>query len=154
MRYRLTASAQQRDRFERDVTGAPNSGITTGQYLEASQTYFVNGRMDWQYSPDSDVMAQIGLTQGNGKAGVLNNEDTRLALEPNEQDSRALYLQLAYRKVESARREWRVQAYFTQNRFDANALADLTGLGIGTVVVDQYLRQTRSSIDLQVNDAG
>jgi iron complex outermembrane receptor protein len=155
LRYRLTASAQQRDRFERDVTGPPNSGIATGQYLEASQTYFVNGRMDWQFSPDSDVMAQIGLTQGNGKAGVLNNEDTRLALEPNEQDSQALYLQLAYRKVESERREWRLQAYHTQNRFDADARVSplvYNGINYGNVVVDQYLRQSRSSIDLQVNE--
>lgn len=154
LRYRLTASAQQRDRFERDVTGPPDIGISVGQYFEASQTYFVNGRMDWQLSLDSDAMAQFGLTQGNGNAGAVTN-DPRLALEPTEQDSRALYLQLAYHKVESARREWRVQAYHTQNRFDADARVSpliYKNINYGVVVVDQYLLQSRSSIDLQVNE--
>jgi len=154
LRYRLTASAQQRDRFKRDVTGPHDIGISVGQYFEASQTYFVNGRMDWQLSPDSDVMAQFGLTQGNGNAGA-RTDDPRLALEPTEQDSRALYLQLAYHKVESERREWRVQAYHTQNRFDADARVSpliYKNIDYGVVVVDQYLRQSRSSIDLQVNE--
>ena len=155
VRYRLTASAQARDRFERDVsgkffdTGQPIDD--NGQYFEATQTYFVNGRMDWQLTPDSDVMAQFGLSQGNWDSGS-STLNPLSALEPTEQDSRALYLQLAYHKVESAQREWRVQAYFAQNRFDANAEADLTGLGVGVVAVDQYLLQTRSSIELQVND--
>ncbi|MDP3126216.1 MAG: TonB-dependent receptor plug domain-containing protein, partial [Thiobacillus sp.] len=65
MRYRITASAQQRDRFERDVVGKlyDNGQVhdDNGQYFEASKTYFVNGRVDWQLTPDSDVMAQFGL---------------------------------------------------------------------------------------------
>lgn len=155
LRYRITASAQQRDRFERDIAGMLYANgqprEDNGQYFEASQTYFVNGRMDWQVSPDSDVMAQFGLSQGNWDAGSHTASPISL-LEPTKQDSRALNLQLAYHKVESEQREWRVQAYFTRNRFDANAVADLSGLGIGTVAVDQYLLQTRSSIELQVND--
>jgi iron complex outermembrane receptor protein len=155
LRYRITASAQQRDRFERNIVGKLYANGQTrednGQYFEASDTYFVNGRMDWQLAPDSDVMAQFGVSQGNWDAGSSTANPISL-LEPTTQDSRALYLQLAYHKVESEQREWRVQAYFTQNRFDANAVADLSGLGVGTVVVDQYLLQTRSSIELQVND--
>jgi len=155
LRYRITASAQQRDRFERNIVGKLYANGQTrednGQYFEASDTYFVNGRMDGQLSPDSDVMAQFGLSQGNWNAGSSTASPLSL-LEPTQQDSRALYLQLAYHKVESEQREWRVQAYFTQNRFDANAVADLSRLGIGTVVVDQYLLQTRSSLELQVND--
>jgi iron complex outermembrane receptor protein len=154
LRYRLTASAQQRDRFERDVTY--KSAWDNGQYFEASKTYFVNGRMDGQLSTDSDVMAQFGLSQGNWNAGrrVDNPLNPAPLLEPREQDSRALYLQLAYHKVESARREWRVQAYYTRNRFDANAQADLTPLdpGYGVVGVNQYLLQTRSNVELQVNE--
>lgn len=40
------------------------------------------------------------------------------------------------------------------NRFDANAGADLTALdpAYGVVSVDQYLMQTRSNIELQVNE--
>lgn len=155
LRYRITASAQQRDRFERDVVGKlyDNGQIhnDNGQYFEASQTYFVNGRMDWQLSPDSDVMAQFGLSQGNWDAGSRTLEPTSV-LEPTKQDSRAQYLQLVYHKVESERREWRVQAYFSRNRFDSDVLADLSGLGVGVVAVNRYLNQTRSSVELLVND--
>jgi iron complex outermembrane receptor protein len=152
VRYRLTASAQQRDRFERDVTF--KTTYDNGAYFEASKTYLVNGRVDWQLSSDSDVMLQFGLSQGDSNAGLQVDSPANPAslVEPREQDSRAQYLQLAYHKVESARREWRVQAYYARNRFDADATADLTGLGIGVVEVDQYLLQTRSNIELQVNE--
>ncbi|MGV8992069.1 MAG: TonB-dependent receptor plug domain-containing protein [Thiobacillus sp.] len=150
-RYRLTASDQQRDRFEKNIAPAPNT--SSGLYFEARKTRFINGRMDWQLTPGSDVMAQFGLTQGDGKAGS-STLDARSALEPREQDSRAFYLQLAYHKVESARREWRVQAYHTQNTFDADTrVAPLVfGSFSDNVVVNQYLLQSRSSIDLQVNE--
>jgi iron complex outermembrane receptor protein len=150
-RYRFTASAQQRDRFERDVTFKPAESDANGQYLEASQTFFVNGRVDWQLTPDTDVMAQFGLSQGNWDAGKITDERGAL-LEPNTQDSRAAYLQLVYHKVESAQREWRVQAYFSQNRFDADKLTDVDVPPVVTVSVDQYLRQTRASLDLLVNE--
>lgn len=151
LRYRLTFSAQQRDRFERDVTGKPPATLDNGQYFEASKTYFLNGRMDWQLSPVSDASAQFGMSQGNWHAGQHTDDPTGV-LDPRMQDSRALYLQLTYHKVESAQREWRVQAYHSRNRFDANALADLSLLGLGVVSVDQYLNQTRSNIELQVNE--
>ena len=153
LRYRLTASAQQRDRFESDITDKPPGNEDIGRYFEASKTYFVNGRVDWQLSPSSDVMAQWGLSQGDWEAGRQVN-DTRAVLEPRQQDARAHYLQLAYHKVESARREWRVNAYFARNRFDANALTPLRfkGVDYGVVNVDQYLMQTRSNLELQVNE--
>ncbi|MBW8370119.1 MAG: TonB-dependent receptor [Thiobacillus sp.] len=147
LRYRLTASAQQRNRFERDVTNKSAVSGDNGRYMESTQTYFVNGRADWQLSADSDVMVQFGLSRGDWGAGS-RTASARSFLEPLEQDARALYLQLAFHKVESERREWRVQAYHTQNRFDADALANLGG----NVAVDQYLAQTRSNIELQVNE--
>lgn len=154
LRYRLTASAQQRDRFERDVTH--KTIWDNGQYFEASKTFFVNGRMDWQLSTNSDVMAQFGLSQGDWNAGRRVNDPANPLpwTEPSEQDSRELYLQLAYHKVESASREWRLQAYHSRNRFDADVLADLTHINplYGVVDVNQYLLQTRSNIELQVND--
>jgi iron complex outermembrane receptor protein len=143
VRYRLTASAQQRDRFERDTD--------EGQFFEASQTYFVNGRLDWQLAPDADMMAQFGLSQGNWDSGSATTSAVSL-LEPREQDSRAQYLQLAYHKVESERREWRAQFYFSQNRFDANAVADFSPTPIGVIDVDQYTLQRRTSLDLVVNE--
>jgi iron complex outermembrane receptor protein len=157
LRYRLTASAQQRDRFERDVTHKTVGSGDNGRYFEATDTYFVNGRVDWQMSHDSDLMLQFGLSQGDWDSGRLVDNwvvNWRSLLEPREQDSRALYLQLAYHKVESAQREWRLQAYFSQNRFDADMRADLNATikACCVVEVDQYLSQTRSNIELQVNE--
>ncbi len=157
LRYRVTASAQQRDRFERDVNDRSAASRDNGQYYEASKTYFVNGRMDWQLTPGSDLMAQFGISQGDWKSGRQVDDwfnNYRSLLEPHEQDSGALYLQLAYHKVESAKREWRLQAYHTQNRFDANKRADLnaTNRACCVVNVDQYLLQTRSNVELQVNE--
>lgn len=155
VRYRLTASAQQRDRFERDVVilddGMPSDD--SGQYFEATQTYFVNGRIDWQLAPNADLMAQFGLSQGNWDAGTRTASLDSL-LEPTKQDSRAQYVQLSYHKVESERREWRVQFYHSQNRFDANQVADLSVPlpTVGVVEVDQYLQQQRTSLDLVVNE--
>ena len=157
IRYRLTASAQQRDRFEELVTDGSN-GFHNGRFFEASKTYFVNGRMDWQLAANSDLMAQFGLSRGDWNAGrrqddAFNNFDGRL--EPQEQDARALYFQLAYHKVESPYREWRIQAYHAQNRFDADILADLSQTRVAytnVVKVDQYLMQTRSNVELQVNE--
>lgn len=151
LRYRLTFSAQQRDRFERDITDKPPATLDNGQYFEASKTYFLNGRMDWQISSLSDLSAQFGVSQGDWQSGHNTDSPTDV-LEPRVQDSRAQYLQLTYHKVESEQREWRVHVYHSRNRFDANALGDLTGLGLGVVSVDQYLLQTRSNIELQVNE--
>jgi iron complex outermembrane recepter protein len=167
LRYRVTASAQQRDRFERDTDG--------GQFFEASQTYFVNGRLDWQLAPDADLMAQFGLSQGNWDSGSKVSLES--LLEPTEQDSRAQYFQATYHKVVSERREWQVQFYHSQNRFDANQVADFSfipyptndpddpndpdyldypvypdGGSLGFVEVNQYLLQRRTSLDLVVNE--
>jgi len=44
LRYRLTASTQQRDRFERDITNKIADGAgDNGQYFEASKTTFLMG---------------------------------------------------------------------------------------------------------------
>jgi iron complex outermembrane receptor protein len=151
LRYRLTLSTQSRDRFERDVTYKSIKSQENGAYYEASQTAFLNGRLDWQSSASSDVSLQFGLSQGDRDAG-RDIVDPLGVLEPREQDSRAFYVQLAYHKVESLQREWRLNAYFSRNRFDANALVDLGGLGIGVVDVNQYLSQSRSNVELQVNE--
>lgn len=151
LHYRFTASAQQRDRFERDITQKTVTSGDNGQYFEASKTYFVNGRFDWQLTDNSDVMGQFGLSQGDWHAGRRVHNPASV-VEPLLQDSRALYLQLAYHKVESARREWRVQFYHNQNRFDAVVKADVAPLGGEVASLDQYRLETRSSVDLQVNE--
>jgi iron complex outermembrane receptor protein len=154
LRYRLTASATQHDRFERNVNF--KAAADNGQYLEAGKTYFVNGRLDWQLSGASELMAQFGVSQGDWSAGrILNDQtDARRLLEPTEQDSRAFFVQLAYNKVESAQREWTLQAYYARNRFDADLRLDLSGTAtpLGILALDQYLLQTRSNVELQVNE--
>lgn len=155
MSYRFTASAREHDRFERNVNF---KGTTdNGQYLEAGKTYFLNGRLDWQLSGASELMVQFGLSQGDWSAGrILNSQnDARRLLEPTEQDSRAFFVQAGYNKIESAQREWRLQAYYARNRFDANLVRNLPGPPPalpGTLGLDQYLLQTRSNVELQVNE--
>ncbi len=80
---------------------------------------FRRPRMSWRSSVCRRAMGTAGR-QVDDPANPLP------LTEPREQDSRALYLQLAYHKVESAQREWRVQAYHSRNRFDADTLSDLT----------------------------
>ncbi|MEW5967649.1 MAG: TonB-dependent receptor [Pseudomonadota bacterium] len=154
LRYRLTASARQHDRFERNVNFKGTAD--NGQYLESGNTYFVNGRLDWQLSGTAELMAQFGLSQGDWNAGrILGNQtDVRRLLEPAEQDSRAFFVQVAYHKVESAQREWTLQAYYARNRFDADLRLDLvnTTTPLGVLALDQYLLQTRSNVELQVNE--
>jgi iron complex outermembrane receptor protein len=154
LRYRLTASARQHDRFERDVDF--KAAADNGRYLEAGKTYFLNGRFDWQLSGTSELMAQFGVSQGDWNAGrILDDQnDARRLLEPHKQDSRAIFAQVAYNKVESAQREWTLQAYYARNRFDADLTLDLSGTStpLGTLALDQYLLQTRSSVELQVNE--
>jgi iron complex outermembrane receptor protein len=138
MSYRLTVSAQQRDRFE---TSAVNGDGDLGNYFEATKTYFINGRMDWQLSPGADLMTQFGLSQGDWKAGQSLD-----ASEPVQQDSRAMYLHLKYRQARDAENEWQVQFYHTRNRFDAGTLVfDSTFY----VPLDQYLLQTRTDLEFQ-----
>ncbi len=150
LRYRLTASAQHRDRFERDVVGKPAISNDNGRYFEETRTQFVNARFDWQAAPDSEISAQLGLSDVDGDAGRDTGNASDLT-EPRKQDSRAHYFLFAWHKVESPRREWRVQATHSENRFDADSLFD-PGLGVGLVDVDQYLFQSRSTLELQVNE--
>lgn len=149
LRYRFTVSGQERDRFERDVVGRPPGNGDNGEYFESTQTVFANGRFDWQLTSASDLSLQFGLSRGDWRAGRDTNDPTDV-LEPRKQDARAQYLHLNYHHIQSPQREWRVQAYHTRNVFDADANATLPGLG--TVVVDQFIRQTRTNLELQVNE--
>jgi iron complex outermembrane receptor protein len=136
--WRVTLSAQNRDRFE-DV-GYDGSGEP--QYLrERTRTYFVSGRTDRQINPREELSLQWGVSDGNWHGGREGVDD-----EPDRQDANSGFLHLQYRRVASADREWRGQVYYTRNRFDANALAIA---GPFTIPIDQYLLQTRLNLDLQ-----
>ena len=107
LRYRLTLSAQTRDRFE---TATPDGKAIH----EETQTYFVNGRADYRVSATDEISAQFGLSVGDWQAGHSVNAE-----EPSGQNVSAQYAQFKYRRVHNTDDEWMVQAYFSRNNFDA-----------------------------------
>ena len=137
LRYRMTVSAQTRDRFE---THAPN-GASIG---EETQTYFVNGRADYRISATDEFSAQFGLSVGDWQAGYSLAPE-----EPPAQEVSAQYVQLKYRRATGADDEWMVQAYFSRNALDAPHVTPLVPplmLEAGGDLV-----QTRANVELQVN---
>jgi iron complex outermembrane recepter protein len=144
LRYRMTVSAQTRDRFE---THAPN-GASIG---EETQTYFVNGRADYRISATDEFSAQFGLSAGDWQAGYSLAPE-----EPPAQEVSAQYVQLKYRRAWSVDDEWMVQAYFSRNALDAPHVTPLVPplvpfptpflLDAGGDLV-----QTRANVELQVN---
>jgi iron complex outermembrane recepter protein len=144
LRYRLTLSAQTRDRFE---TATPAGDAI----YEETQTYFLNGRADYRISATDDFSAQFGLTVGDWQAGYSKAPE-----EPLGQDVSAQYVQLKYRRAYSADDEWMVHAYFSRNTQDAPHVTPLVPPLVP--VPTPYLLdaggdlvQTRANIELQVN---
>lgn len=110
LRYRLTLSAQTRDRFEADVLdGMPI------RLEEATQTYFLNGRADHRVSATDAWSAQFGLTVGDWQAGYSKYPE-----EPTGQNVSAQYIQFKYQRTHSADDEWMVQAYFSRNKLESS----------------------------------
>jgi iron complex outermembrane receptor protein len=144
LRYRMTVSAQTRDRFE---THTPNGASID----EETQTYFVNGRADYRVSATDEFSAQFGLSAGDWQAGYSLAPE-----EPPAQEVSAQYVQLKYRRAWSADDEWMVQAYFSRNALDAPHVTPLVPplvpfptpflLDAGGDLV-----QTRANVELQVN---
>jgi len=116
LRYRLTLSAQTRDRFETDTL----DGTTPVKLYEETQTYFVNGRADYRVSATDEISTQFGLSVGDWQAGHSVNAD-----EPTGQNVSAQYAQFKYRRVNSPDDEWMVQAYFSRNNFEAPNQAEI-----------------------------
>lgn len=113
LHYRLTASLQNRDRFERDAV----DGVLEPHY-ERSHTDVLSGRLDAHLSATDEVSAQFGLTSGDWNAGRYFHAD-----EPVRQKVHAQFAQVKFRRSLSADDEWMVQAYFSRNDFDAPQLA-------------------------------
>lgn len=110
LRYRLTLSAQTRDRFEADTI----DGTTPVRLYEETQTYFANGRAEYRLSDTDQISAQFGLSVGDWQAGHSLNAD-----EPQGQDVSAQFVQFKFQRVHSSDDEWMVQAYFSRNNHDA-----------------------------------
>lgn len=116
LRYRLTLSAQTRDRFETDTI----DGHGRFKLYEEAQTYFINGRGDYRVSGTDQISAQFGLSVGDWQAGHSLNSD-----EPTGQNVSAQYFQFKYQRVTSPDDEWMMQAYFSRNNFDAPNIAQI-----------------------------
>ncbi len=146
LRYRMTLSAQTRDRFETDA----RDGNPVKVY-EETQTYFLNGRADYRVSATDEFSAQFGLTVGDWQTGYSKAPE-----EPHGQDVSAQYAQFKFRRARSADDEWMVQAYFSRNAQDAPHVTPLVPplvpfptpflLDAGADLV-----QTRANLELQVN---
>ncbi|MBW8329427.1 MAG: TonB-dependent receptor [Thiobacillus sp.] len=111
LRYRVTLSAQTRDRFEADAL----DGATPVRLGEESQTYFLNGRADYRVSSTDEISTQFGVSVGDWQAGHSGYAD-----EPAGQNVSAQYLQFKYRRVHSVDDEWMVHAYFSRNNLESS----------------------------------
>ena len=139
LRYRVTFSSQARDRFERDD---PRSALKD-KLFEQTQTYFVNGRVDYRLSAGDEITAQFGLTQGDWQAGRLSSP-----LEPRKQDVQMGFAQIKYTRVTGPDDEWMVHFYYSRNRQDAPA-SQKSGPFI--INGDQNSVQTRTNLEFQSN---
>jgi iron complex outermembrane receptor protein len=145
LNYRLTLSAQNRDRFDREVfIGAP------ALLFEETRTYMMNGRADYRVSTSDEVSAQFGLAVGDWQAGFQAPPASYpyQQLEPRQQDVSNAYVQLRFRRVLNADDEWSLQFYHSRHAMDAPSSLDVFGL---TVVGDQDALQTRTSLGLQAS---
>lgn len=147
LNYRLTFSAQNRDRFERDAFDkTPPQPL---KLFEETRTYLVNGRADYRVSVKDEVSAQFGLAVGDWQAGrLLDPPDPEHFLEPRQQDVNNAYVQIKFRRVLSADDEWSLQFYHSRHEIDAPSSLDVFGL---TVIGNQDALQTRSSLEFQAN---
>lgn len=146
MNYRLTFSAQNRDRFETDAV----AGNSTGKLFEASQTYFLNGRMDYRLSNTDEISAQFGSAVGDWQAGrVFTPPKSEHLLEPRQQDINNHYVQFKFRRLQSTDNEWSLQFYHSRHELQAASSLSLPGL---TVVGDQDTLQTRTSLEFQAGN--
>lgn len=145
LNYRLTFSAQDRDRFETDVA----DGATTGQLFEASKTYLLNGRLDYRLSPTDEASAQFGASVGDWQGGrQYVPAQMAHSLEPRQQDVDTQYVQLKFRRLLNADREWMVQFYHSRHRIEA--ASSLAAFGL-TIIGDADSLQTRTNLEFQSN---
>lgn len=147
LNYRLTFSAQGRDRFETDSVYKVSMNPLT--LFEETRTYVLNGRADYRVSVSDDVSAQFGLAIGDWQAGRLGDPpEPEHELEPRQQDVRNAYLQFRFRRVLNVDNEWSLQFYHSRHDIDAPSHLDIFGL---TVLGDQDALQTRTSLEFQAN---
>lgn len=147
LNYRLTLSAQNRDRLERDTF--ENLSKLPLKIFEETRTYLANGRADYRVSANDEVSAQFGVAVGDWQAGRLR-EPPKLEhyLEPRQQDVTNAYVQLRFRRVLGTDEEWSWQFYHSVHENDAPSSLDAFGL---TIVGDQDALQTRTSLEFQAN---
>ncbi|MFO7543473.1 MAG: TonB-dependent receptor [Thiobacillus sp.] len=147
--YRLTFSAQNRDRFETDIVDA---GVP-GKLFEEGRTYLLNGRMTYRLSAIDELSAQFGVSVADLQSGRLLSPPTPIHfLEPRQQDTDTRYVQARFRRALNADDEWSLQLYHTWSDLKAPARvpSDWLGLPAGaTVVGDTDAIQSRTNIEFQ-----
>ena len=158
MNYRLTFSAQNRDRFERNtLDGIPPRPLVL---FEETRTYLVNGRADYRVSATDEVTAQFGVAVGDWQSGrmYLVAPDPLHELEPRQQDINNAYVQLKFRRVLGADDEWSLQFYHSRHDEQAPAQLSLPGAffvpplpGTVTSIGDRDALQTRTSLEFHAN---
>jgi iron complex outermembrane receptor protein len=147
LNYRLTFSAQNRDRFNRDTFD--NNPPQPLKLFEETRTYLVNGRADYRVSASDEVSAQFGLAVGDWQAGrLLDPPNPEHVLEPRRQDVNNAYVQFKFRRVFSVDEEWSLQFYHSRHKVNAPSSLDAFGL---TIIGDQDALQTRTSMEFQAN---
>ena len=147
LRYRLTLSVQERDRFETDA----RIGVSEWKQFEQTRTWLLNGRADYRLSGTDELTAQIGLALGDWQTGRLDVADPlklNHLLEPRQQDVTNAFIQMRYRRVLAPEEEWSWQFYHSRHDLAAAARASLGGL---TIVGDQDALQTRTSLEFNAN---
>lgn len=145
LNYRLTFSAQNRDRFETDVV----DGAAIGKLFEESRTYFLNGRADYRLSATDELSAQFGASVGDWQAGRLYSPPRPdHFLEPRQQDVDTQYAQVKFRRALGVDDEWSLQFYHSRHNLDAPSRLDAYGL---TIIGDQDALQTRTNLEFQAN---
>lgn len=143
LNYRLTLSAQNRDRFEND----PSVGVPL-KLFEQTRTYLLNGRADYRVSAGDEVSAQFGLAVGDWQAGFQDPGNPYSSLEPRQQDVSNGYAQFKFRRVLGIDDEWSLQFYHSRHKNVAPSSLEIFGM---TVIGDQDALQTRTSLEFQAN---
>lgn len=148
--YRLTFSAQNRDRLETDIVDAGRPG----QLFEESKTYLLNGRMAYRLSATDEITAQFGVSVADSQTGRVFTPPVPLhSLEPRHKDVDTRFAQLKFRRALNADDEWSLQFYhtWTDMKSPARAPGDLFSpfLAGATIVGDQDTIQSRSNLEFQ-----
>ncbi len=138
--YRLTLSAQHRDRFEKSFYNVLRNRHE--DYYERTYSRMLNGRWDVRLSNTDEVSAQIGLSGGDWNAGRSTQP-----LEERAYDPFSGYAQLRFNRTLSADEEWSFQFSHSYSEEGKERFVLPAQLPAGDIVADTDVRQWRTQVD-------